>query len=389
MQGLGFSSEMRLLVQSVVWRVEGGGLLRTPEDFDETLLMRLANHHQVLPWLWCYVDEFSIGSSDFRKKLARAIQMGVLRGQLQRRELVGISKRFEERGIAHLVFKGVSTEGMFYRGLVDSRYSDDIDILVSPDELASANDALLASGYQLRTPLDIDKTASLLHTNPSLYRWRDVGYEKRGLSAVKIDLHWRIADDFTLPVDTDKLLEQRTSTQVENNDVFCLPFTSLFVYTCVHAHSDYFFRLRYLTDVYCAMQQAEFDLQEVEELSDAWGVGRSVRDSIALAKLVFQQDSQASSQARAYCEKVVERFSDSQGFTQRSHPNKGEWSLKDKRLHLARQIRFRSTKAAWFAPILARLKYNGDMVQRWPEKVPPLIWLPMAHLLRIVRSDGS
>jgi len=375
-------NSIKLLVAAVVWRVEARSTAQTINDFDEAEVIELAKYHNVLPWLWCYVNEFSFGTPEFRRKVAEATRKANLINQLQTLELIGLSRVLSEQGVQHIVFKGVSIETMFYRGFIETRDCDDIDLLVSPNDLALANSILVSKQYLMRAPTDIEKLARLLRKAPSWYRWRDVGYQKSTNSRLKVDLHWRIADDFTLPAKTQSLLGQSMIVQANDASVPCLPFTTLFVYACVHAHSDYFFRLRYLVDLYCAMQQAEYSTEDVYTLADEWGVRHCVEAGIATVKAFFQDQGCAD----AYVKQVVKRYVDKQGFTERSHPNKRAWSAWDKWQYLKQQIRHRSRKRSWFSPILTRFKYTNEMLAHWPVSLSPTIAYPIALFMRVMKA---
>jgi len=374
------SISLEFLIQAIRLRVEGHTSTTLFEKFDEQGVLELAKYHNVLPWLWLYIDEFSAGSAEFRKHVADALRKDSLKNQLQTRELALLSRELSDHDIDHLVLKGLSVEQLFYKGFVDTRYSDDIDLLVLPSELSIANEVVLANDYGLRKQQDIDKLTSFLRITPSLYRWRDIGYEKTRNSKVKIDMHWRIADGFTLPVSTQSLLGRNSTVRVGDINIPCLPFTHLFVYVCVHGYTDYFFRLRYLVDIYCAMQQPKFNLSEVNELAKKWGVSRSVECSIATVNHFFQDGTQRN----AYSNLVVKRYSDSNGFPRRSHPSRQHWTSQDRRRYLLHQIGHRSDNSSWYEPLLARCKYNESMVDEWPERISPWLWYPAAVIRRLL-----
>ncbi|MBL4672820.1 MAG: nucleotidyltransferase family protein, partial [Arenicella sp.] len=198
----------------------------------------------------------------------------------------------------------------------------------------------------------------------------------------QLDLHWQIADLFTFPVDAEQLIEQQKLICVQGESLAALPFVMLFVYVCVHGHTDYFFRLRYLVDVYAAMHQSEFNKVEVLEIAKNLGVEQKVIDSIATAKLFFDGEQTRNE----YAVFVLKRFVDSNGFPERSHPNHKQWTRLDRRQYLLKQIEYRSANSRWYEPIVARCKYNESMIDSWPEHIPPWIWYPVALVKRLLKE---
>jgi hypothetical protein len=171
------------------------------------------------------------------------------------------------------------------------------------------------------------------------------------------------------------------SISAQGENLAALPFAMLFVYVCVHGHSDYFFRLRYLIDVYAAMQQSEFSEAKVLDVAQGLGVKQNVIDSIATAKLFFEGEQTGNE----YAAFVSKRFIDSNGFPERSHPNHRQWTSLDRQQYLLKQIKHRSTKSRWYEPLVARCKYNQSMVERWPENISPWIWYPVALVKRLLK----
>lgn len=381
-----FSIELQLLLDAVHWRIHGASLklqepLKPAVEFDEAVLFKLAKRHNLLPWLLPYAKAFSIGSEGFIKDIVSYLLKAGIRQQLQTLELTRISTLLKEQHVDHAVLKGVSIEKQFYKGFVDSRYSDDIDLLVLPRDLRKVSDLLLANGYQVSEAYDVSKLSRFLDHHEAWFRWRDISFKKQTLGKESVDLHWRIADEFTIPVGTKMLLKELESVPVNHEDIPSLSFSTLFVFVCVHAYIDYFFRLRHLVDVYTAMQQPEFDLDEVTTIAKTWGVEDKVCASIATAEDFF---SGALSNSRsAYSDLVRQRFIDANGAPVRSHPNSGEWSAKDKRRHLFTQVKFRSKKSWFFAPLVARCKYNHEMVAKWPEGRSAFFWYPFALVARL------
>ncbi len=380
--------EIQILLNSVRWRIDQHSASYVAVSFDESVLFDLAARHDLLPWLLPYAKTFSIGSEAFIERVVLYLLKAGIKHQLQTIELLKLSSLLNKNGVTHAIIKGVTIEKLFYKGFVESRYSDDIDILIEPCSLKLACEAFIGAGYQQREPYDMDKLAGFIEKYEHWFRWRDVGFRKKTMGMEYIDLHWRIADSFTIPVKTRALLDNLQPVSVNGEQVASLPFTVLFVYVCVHGYLDYFFRLRYLVDVYTAMQQQEFDLIDVLKIAEEWGVKDKVLVSIETAERFFSvsHSERINGQFDAgqnYSEFVYQRFVKANGLPKRSHPNHSKWTAKDKRIHLQNQIKFRSDRSWILAPLIARCKYNHEMVADWRSKRSALIWFPVAWFKRL------
>ena len=133
------------------------------------------------------------------------------------------------------------------------------------------------------------------------------------------------------------------------------------MYVCVHAYADYFFRLRYLVDVYAAMQQPSFQRDKTMALATRYGVERHVQEAIELAEYFFGEADIHS--LGKYSRKVIDHLISTDGFPKRVHPNSKQWTRQDKNKHLIRQIKNRSCNVSWYAPIAARLKFSFEDIQ--------------------------
>lgn len=382
------SPELQILLDSVRWQIEQhsepfGGVL-----IDENLLFKLAVRHNLLPWFLPYAKAFTIGSKALRERVVSHLLKAGIKHQLQTLELLKLSTLLNENGVRHAILKGVTIEKLFYKGFVESRYSDDIDILVEASSLRLVSETLLDANYRQREPNNLNKIVSFLEKYEPWFRWRDIGFRKKTMGEECIDLHWNIADSFTISVKTKSLLTSAESVLVNGEKVASLPFNSLFVYVCVHGYLDYFFRLRYLVDVYTAMQQPEFDLKKALEIAEEWGVKNKVLASIVTVERFFSISYECGKieAEQHYSEFVYQRFVKANGLPIRSHPNNAEWTAKDKWHHLKNQIGSRSNKSWFFSPLIARCKYNHEMVEHWPVKIPAQLWFPVAWFMRFLNS---
>lgn len=105
---------------------------------------------------------------------------------LQALETVRSISLLSQAGVRALAIKGVAL-AVLTTGRADARGGGDVDILVSPDDLAVAHDALIAGGWSLYDGASVEPgTWAFRHIN----RWGSaLTYQG---AAASIDLHWRL-----------------------------------------------------------------------------------------------------------------------------------------------------------------------------------------------------
>ncbi|GAA6137795.1 hypothetical protein NBRC116583_15420 [Arenicella sp. 4NH20-0111] len=334
-------------------------------------LLDLAVAHGLVAWLdealrlsmICHNNNYLVELSGFMRDTLRVTQFQSIQ---QSKIAIKISNLFTSAGIDHVVFKGLGALNQFYSGFVQSRVSDDLDLLVRPESLPGAVSELLKHGYKLSDGENALTIANFVRWYSSLYRWRDLGFINTNSLNHKVDLHWRISDRFTYPVDVNHLIESRTVEETAYGSLPCVNFSEHFVYVCVHGYSDFFFRLRHLVDVYAATKQPLFDIEKVMLISKQNGVEKVVQDSIQLAGAFFDgQPLEEIGCTSEYVSRVSEHFALSNGWPKRTHPNTGVWRGRDRYQHLQKQIKHRSRNCFWFSPLISRALMGPQDIACW------------------------
>jgi len=350
------SPELRTLINAVRYGV-GHAALEQPANVDAKKLLTLTKFHGVIPWVEAYADTNPTFTPLFGE-LARLQQLLRIRSQLQAKARAELCQQLSDAQIDYAILKGDSITHHFYRGMSSLRFADDVDLLVDSHDMVVVNKLLQSLGYTAEACVDADELVQFVAKYAAWYRWRDLAFTQGGGQGLaKLDVHWRIADSFTLPMDTVTLLANTQECDINDGRFKGLPFDVLFVHVCVHAHSDYFFRLRYLVDVYCAMRQPQFNVSQILALAGHYGVAQHVRDAMDAAYAMFEPERCDHSD---YAMKVLQGYQQADGMPKRSHHNQASWSTGDKWRYLLHQIRHRSHLSPWYAPIWARLKYNED-----------------------------
>jgi hypothetical protein len=224
-----------------------------PAALDWSKLVRLAEHHGVLP-LAAYnlvePDSTENRSAENRRELPpeierslrSAYEMNLRRSLWFTAELARIMQHFERRQLRAIPYKGPALAQSLYRDLALRSFSD-LDFLISPADFEPAKQALAEIGY--RPSADI---------TPAVERfWLRRGYERSLDSAAGanlVELQWALLPHFyavDLPV--GDLLARAGRTAVGGCEVPCLsPEDSLLV-LCLHAAKHLWTRLIWLADI--------------------------------------------------------------------------------------------------------------------------------------------
>jgi hypothetical protein len=331
-------------------------------------LIRLASYHGLIPWLaeyWNNEDRL-INTADFEfsHRLQSITKVQRFNSERQNRIAAELSQLLDENGVSNIVFKGPALFQQIYPSCIKSRTADDLDILVSPESMSKALSILQSENYSANNESNAQKVAQFVAKHSAWYRGRDIGLQSNTRLKHSIDLHWKIADDFSFSSDTNKLLSNRVILETPYGKLATLPLQQHFVYLCSHGYSDYFFRLNYLVEVYLTMTRDDFNKREVLTLAAYHGVSDQVSQTMNLASWLFDPNG-SDIDLTEYGQLVIHRLISTKGFTPRMHPNKGVWTRTDKNKHLLRQVKNRSSKSYWFSPIIARTKITHEQLSHW------------------------
>jgi len=392
--------ELNLLLNAVrlVLNPEAGDDNSWQGDLSECkpgLLIRLANHHGLIPCLATYLNSTELPSNTFEADFLRRVQslakVQQFNSERQARIAAELSQRLKQSSVSHIVFKGPALMQQIYPDFIKSRKSDDLDILVAPELLSKALNVLENADYAANSDVDAHKIAQFVTKYPKCYRGRDIGLCNNTELDHYIDLHWNIADDFSFTADTSELLSSKVMLDTHYGALPTLPLHQHFVYLCAHGYSDYFFRLQYLVEVYLATKHTEFDKNQALKLAEDHGVLNQVTQAMELALWLFAPSNKtiklnhslnhgSNNDLNNYGESIIRRLIDTKGFTPRIHPNRGVWTRTDKNQHLIRQIKNRSSKSSWFSPIIARTKITPEQLSHWQANNTSLVTFYLKNL---------
>ena len=159
-------------------------------------------------------------------------------------ESIRLQGRFDAAGIRSLHLKGVALAQLAY-GSIATKFSQDIDILVSPDDAAAAIAVLQDQGYRLSRPAQqLDARGQRL----VLRYGREVELRHAG-SGQRVELRWQPVNSPSLLAGVDANSPSRDVPLSNAARLRTLNDEDLFAYLCVHGAGHAWSRLQWLADL--------------------------------------------------------------------------------------------------------------------------------------------
>ena len=257
-------------------------LLAGAIDWD--LFLNLAEHHRVYPLVYqslstlvnSVVPEHVIGV--LRKKgwenSSKTLQMTG--------ELVKVLQAMEENGIRTIVLKGFPLGSMLYGNLA-LRPSRDLDILVWPEDLERARNAVENLGYEQMSP-------SSVMTPEQVQNWmkknHHFGYWHRD-QEICLELHWRLGH-YGLEMPLQEIENSLAEVKIGGQAVCVLGTEEQLLFLILHGAGHAWFRLKWLCDVGVMLRQGAFSWERLYGLSEHLGVEALLNQAVMLALHLLQ-----------------------------------------------------------------------------------------------------
>jgi hypothetical protein len=207
---------------------------------DPDLLARVARRHQVSALVAARLTEESQTVPEQLRRHAEAARRRALRQMALSLDLVAV---LERAGIRPVVLKGVALSQRAF-GSPLLRGAVDIDLLVRPQDVGAAWQALARAGLQqINPPAPLEGTRLALFCRAA----KDSLHRHPGGGPV-LELHWRLADEMAEPLmPPDAALT--TIALAPGKSVRMLDDPTLFLYLCTHGAAHGWARLKWLADV--------------------------------------------------------------------------------------------------------------------------------------------
>ena len=246
-------------------------------------LSALADEHQVTALFYHRLKVHGyepLAPTEIRKILHKSYYTHVFRNVKLYHELREVVTALQTQRIPTLVLKGAHLAAAVYDSIA-LRSMVDIDIMVPPEELQKAIEALSTLGYQPSVPWQsLEAYLTYEHHVPPFTRPNAVA---------SLELHWRITRPqrtYSIPM-TD--LWARSTTVTINGlavQVFCPE--DLLLHVCMHATYHHWFQqgVRFLCDITEIVRRygEELDWDAVIQRATAWEWQRGVYLALAAAQ---------------------------------------------------------------------------------------------------------
>ncbi|QWU17056.1 Uncharacterised nucleotidyltransferase [Paenibacillus sophorae] len=239
------SRELALLLTLLAADSMDGTAEREPEmfaDIDWKLVVRLAMHHRVYPFLYPKISRIREGmvpsgvrdclQNEYRRN---TIQMLQLSG-----EMGNLSEELARLNIRSLFLKGPVLAQDLY-GDISLRTSRDLDFIVPIGELAQAEALLIRLGYVKEEEFE---------TILGDWKWRQHHTTfHHPVNNIKVEVHWRLNPAPSKEPDFDQLWERRRISNHFGRSVHYLGREDLFLFLAAHGARHGWSRLRWLLDI--------------------------------------------------------------------------------------------------------------------------------------------
>ena len=207
----------------------------------------------------------------------RTAQLALVRSA----ELVRLAGLFRAAGVPFISVKGPLLAQALYGG-VGVRHAGDLDLLIHPDRLTVADEALRRAGYRRSLP-DFELTPRQWH---EFQRLKHEFEYFNDVTQVRIEVEWRLEGLAGQPF-ADWLARGRRET-LGGEEIVRLPTETEFFYLFVHGAGHGWFRLFWLVDVALLLMREGVDWAALIRAARASRVEAHVWQGARLAEMLLQ-----------------------------------------------------------------------------------------------------
>lgn len=276
-----FAPEIRFVAACLAWprgpQRNADLAARAVPDLDWTKVLALSERHRVVGLVAFALRMAEVCDPPwFAAEIQRRGQVVALRELAMSAEMSRVNRRFAAAGITPLVLKGLSVAVQYYHR-VGLRQNRDIDLLITPDQVAKAATILVADGYEQIEPAE---QLSGRELQVWMRSHKDLVF-RNSKSNVIVELHWRLFDNAQLT----GLLGSSPAVAVTGAGFHTLSATAAFAYMSVHGSQHAWSRLKWLADfgALCAVlgsRQVEAFYQELRRA----GLGGAAAQGLVLCE---------------------------------------------------------------------------------------------------------
>jgi hypothetical protein len=213
------------------------------EGIDWARLLGLARKHRLRPLLYWHlgVENAEAVPKHVGEQLRAYFHHNSLRNLQLTRELLGILRVFETRGIPVIPYKGPTLAAFAY-GNFALREFIDLDILVHKQDIPRARELLTSMEYREQNRLTRAQETAFLESQ------REYVFVHESGSVV--ELHWAVTPRIlSFPLDPESLWRRVGKVTVGGDVVLTFSPEDILLLLCVHGSKHLWYRLAWICDV--------------------------------------------------------------------------------------------------------------------------------------------
>lgn len=257
------------------------------QHFDESLFVSLAEQHRlVLVVFNTLIIPFKTRlPKDFVTLMSRkALQIQAKQLDIERM-MFEINDTFNAHHIQHVFLKGPSLNQILFADKI-LRYSNDLDVLVLPNDVLKAHDIMQGLGFKSRISIEAIKWHSRFHRSS---RRKDVIYDRENTS-FPIELHWKTHEIELLFVRPTEWLHHRVFYPYKQKSIPVLSHELHCLYLCCHAIKHEWERLRWLFDIVLFIERHQLDCNRLLALAESYHLKNAMLETLVHIHDVFLID---------------------------------------------------------------------------------------------------
>jgi hypothetical protein len=247
---------------------------KASQRFDWDEMLRLAEHHRLVPRLYSQLSAVDVVPSKFREALRIRYQTNARQALWLTSELIRIVAYFNSHGIEVLPYKGPTLAEILYAD-VTMRQFGDLDLLVHATDVTKAKMA----------PLDLGYTNNIQFTRREEQAHLASDYEYTFDSALGrnlVELKWQILPRFySASFDVDAMFDKAMPQNVGGHSIGTLCAEDLLLVLSVHAAKHAWVQLSLLCDI-AQLAKQPLDWSAIKKQSKELGIERIVAVNFVL-----------------------------------------------------------------------------------------------------------
>lgn len=244
-------------------------------------LVEVAERHGLMPQLYQRLSAFSSNLPAemlllLRSRFERNARQSLFLTQL----LARVLDVFHRQGIEALVLKGPALAQMLY-GDVALRQFSDIDLLIRPQAVAAAKQALNQLGF---TAMELTPREEKAHI-ASGYEYAFDSAEHKSL----IEVQWRILPRFyVVDFETERFFRKAETIEICERPCPTLSADDLLLVLCVHAAKHLWQKIAWISDIAQLAESRTINWGEVMKEAERLGIQRMVAITFFVAQKLLE-----------------------------------------------------------------------------------------------------